>query len=492
MPRKGSQVPTFSTVGEWSYSDGDYAIDMFRDYGATFYPSQEMELRTYLARNEDSSFASTTICVSKPRQNGKSYAARFYAIWMSAIEGKAVLYSAHNGDTVRKMFKACQSFIEGNPDFYEMLKPNGKGIYAAKGTEGIYFVDENGNDAGFIEFQTRTNGKARGATYQIIIVDEAQELTEEHNEALTPTTFAASDVTEADSDPQMIFIGTPPGPKCPGTVFRDYHDKAHDDRESSIWWMEWAVYELPDMTDRAAVMELVYQTNPAMGYRIKERTMYEAMDKMSADGFAREVLGWWAATVKAPNAVIQPDEWLKCKVTTPKKEGLMVLAVRFDPSGKTASLAACYKPEDGTPFVFVVGNRNLDHGIGWFVDTITANWRKAAEIVIDGPNGAKTLKERLVAQKVPEKRIKIPSSGDAASAYSGFLNAVRERQVTHYGQPALDRSATGSERRKIGSGGGWGFASTEDVDASLIESCCWAYWGAMTTRRRPGRRAVVR
>ena len=257
VPRKGNQRPTFSTVGNWSYTDGDYAVKMFGEYGIRFYESQAYELHVFLARNEDGSFAAKTICISKPRQNGKSFAARFYAIWMAAICGLNVLYTAHHGKTARKMFKAIRAFVESNPEFAAMLKPNGQGIYAAKGSEGIYFVDEDGNDAGMIEFQTRTNGGGRGDTYHVIIVDEAQELTEDQLEAIKPTTFAAGEVDDPTADPQMIYLGTPPGPKCPGTKFRDYHDRAHSEPDTTIWWMEWAVESVPDMTDKEAVMELV-------------------------------------------------------------------------------------------------------------------------------------------------------------------------------------------------------------------------------------------
>ena len=77
------------------------------------------------------------------------------------------------------------------------------------------------------------------------------------------------------------------------------------------------------------------------------------------------------------------------------------------------------------------------------------------------------------------------------AACSGIANAVRERAVTHYGQPALDASATRTRRRRIGSSGGWGFQSTDEADATLIEAAALAYWAAMTTKRDPRRRAVV-
>lgn len=489
--RKGSQVPTFSTVTDWCYTDGEYAAKLFSDYGLRLYESQVYELHVFLARNDDGSYAAKTICISKPRQNGKSYAARLYAVWMAAIEGKHVLYSAHHGKTVRKMFKEIRNFVEGTPDFAAMLKPGGRGVYAAAGSEGIYFVDENGADAGLIEFQTRTNSAARGETYQVIIVDEAQELTAEQLEALKPTTIAADDASKVDSDPQMIYLGTPPNPKCVGTEFRRWHDEAHSSKATGIWWIEWSVDEIPDTSDREAVMELVYLTNPAMGYRIKESTMYDVMDTMSADGFARECLGWWSKYERAIATAIDAAEWGACVNAKPQRDGLATFAVKFSPDGATASLAACYKQEEATPFVYIVEHRSMSGGLSWFVDKLLEHQDEAAQIVIDGQGNAQTLNDKLLERGMPKKLIIRPKSAEAIAAYAALANAVTEQQVTHYNQPGLNDSATKSIKRPIGSHGGWGFASTDEADSTLIEACALAYWAAMTTKRKPGRKAVV-
>lgn len=497
MLRKGNQKPTFSTVKRWSYTEGEYAANMFGEYGIEFFESQRYELHVFFARNDDGSFAAKTICISKPRQNGKSFAARFYAIYMAAILGKRVLFSAHHGKTTRKMFKEIRNFLENNADFASMLKPNGKGIYSAYGSEGIYFADwydEDGyfHEGGLIEFQTRTNSAARGETYQVIIIDEAQELTAEQLEAIKPTTIAADDATKVDSDPQMIYLGTPPNDKCPGTEFRRWHDEAHEEKQTSIWWLEWAVTEIPSGKTREEVMELVYETNPAMGYRIKESTMLDVMDTMSAEGFARECLGYWAKTYSNVVTVIKASDWEQCATDEPNNDGLLAYGVKFSPDGQTGTLAACYKPETGLPFVYVVTSRDMSSGITWFVDNIAKRANKMAIAVIDGTSDAQNLKSQLIASGVNKKSVICPGTADVISANSMLVNAVKEHSITHFAQEELDASATKSARRNIGKHGGFGFDSTANADATLIESCALAYWGAMTTKRNPNRKAVVR
>lgn len=492
MLKKGNQQPTFSTVGEWAYSDGDYAISMFGEYGVSFYESQEYEFKVFLARNEDGSYAAKTICISKPRQNGKSYAARFYAVWMAAIEGKRVLFSAHHGKTVRKMFKEIRNFVEGCPDFAAMLKPNKRGVYAAAGSEGIYFVDDEGNDWGLIEFQTRTNSAARGETYQVIIVDEAQELTAEQLEAIKPTTIAADDASKVDSDPQMIYLGTPPNAKCIGTEFRRWHDEAHKNTQTSIWWMEWAVDAIPDMADREAVMELVYKTNPAMGYRIKESTMYDMMDTMSADGFARECLGFWSAIIASATLITSAD-WSSCEVDIPDipQDGITTYGVKFAPDGSVGALAAAIKPDEGKPYVQLIAFRSMGGGVGWFYDWIEPREDNAAQIVIDGQAYAPSLVQKLIDADFSEQQVITPKSGEVAQACSMFVDAVEAHNIKHGGQEQLDESATGSIKRKIGNNGGYGFESSGKADCTPIEACALALWAALTTKRDQRREGRV-
>ena len=474
--RRGRQTPTFERVGICDHSDGPEAVALFEGYGVRFIPAQEYEMELYLAKNELGECEAITIGLSRPRQNGKSFAARYYALWCAFVEGRSVLYSAHNGSTTRKMFKFMCDFIEAHEDFRRKLKPGGQGIYKAQGSEGIYLADGT-----VIEFSTRTNSGARGGTYDVIIVDEAQELTDEQRDAMMPTTIASD-----SGDPQMIYIGTPPNTKCPGTVFRGLHDDAHSGELGGAWWLEWAATEIGDTQDA----DRWYECNPMMGYRIKERSMRnmaETVGRTSPDSFAREYLGWWDASTAAVEHVISEKAWALCETDEPPEPRVTCAGVKFGPD--RATLAYCLRPAEGASYVEWVDTRPLSEGVGWVAAWLDARKSKVATVAIDGGSTA-ALTTRLADVGFPKRAVVVAGPRDMAKAVSMLTNAVAEHDLAHYGQDELTASATLTARRRIGSDG-VGFEDAGGADSTLIEACALALWQAKTTKRRPGRKAVV-
>lgn len=473
--RRGRQTPTFEVVGTYDHTDGPEAVELFSRYGVSFIPAQEYEMELYLAKNELGEAEAINIGLSKPRQNGKSFSARYYSLWAAFIEGRSVEYSAHNGSTVRKMFKFMCDFINAHRDFYTKLKPNGEGIYKAQGSEGIYLAS-----GAMIEFSTRTTSGARGGTYDVIVVDEAQELTAEQRDALMPTTIAGD-----SGDPQVIYIGTPPNHKCPGTVFRDMRDRAHAGELGEDWWLEWSTDEIGDPLD----VDRWYECNPMMGYRIRERSMRSAAQSLvrEPDSFAREYLGWWDASTAPVEHVISDGAWGLCETDEPPEPRVTCAGVKFGPD--RATLAYCLRPAEGASYVEWVDTRPLSEGVGWIASWLDARRDKVATVAIDGGSTA-ALTTRLADLNFPNRAIVTAGPRDMAKAVSMLTNAVAEHDLSHYGQEELTASATLTARRRIGQDG-VGFEDASGADSTLIEACALALWQAKTTKRRPGRKAVV-
>lgn len=473
--RLGNQTPTFEVVGPYDHSAGERLCDVYESWGTRFYPCQRREMTLFMARDAENRFASKTICISKPRQNGKSFGSRKYAITMGS-KGKHVLYSAHNGSTVRKMFKHIADEVDGTPELAKRVKS----VYRAAGTEGIYF-----HNGGCIEFQTRTNSGARGETYDVIIIDEAQELTYDQLDAIKPTTLASE-----SGDPQMIFVGTPPNERCSGDVFADYHEAAHAGKAGGMWWMEWSVDEIPDLTDRAHALELAYRTNPAMGYRIREDVMLDAIDSyvMKPDSFAREYLGRWNPSLRVADFLITQMAWHSTQTATaPSNVSKLAYGVRFTTDGRSVSLAAAATHADGCHVEYIRTEPTVA-GVSWLVDWIVARKGKAAAVAIDGRADATDLGQRLIAAGMPKQAVMVARTSDAISADAMLVNAVNDGTLAHLDDPALAESALGATRRPIGKDGGYGFGGE---CPERLDACALALWAARTTKRDPRRRGRI-
>lgn len=487
--KHGNQTPTFSKIGKYAYSDGDDFAEMFiEDGGATFYPAQRHELTVMLARNEDGSPAALIIGISKPRQNGKSYSARYYAIAMADFEHRSVLYSAHHSSTTKKMFDALCAIFENKERYPEFAK-DVKYITRGRGYEGIYFndwQDDDGiwHDGGCIEFSTRTNAGARGGTYSIIIVDEAQEMTDDQQEGMLPVISASSDASDAQMMPQQIYIGTPPGPSCNGTVFKKMHDKAHSEESSEIWWLEWGIKELNEVTPEK-VLDLAYDTNPAMGYRIAEKTILGEFEQMSIDGFARERLGWWSPTgqIKTDYA-IPKNVWDKCKSEEPKPEGKTAYGVKFSADGAYVCLCGAVVPKEGKARISFIEAKPTGQGTAWLAEWLNERSTKASCVVIDGKNGVDVLVDKISETWRYKDSVIRPTAKDVIAAVGNLTDSLNEGTVTWYaGQEALRESAITSVKRPIG--GGWGFGGE---NSTPIEACSLALWGCKVSKRDPSRK----
>lgn len=432
---------------------------------------QDLIMRGWLGLNDLGRWAAQTCGGTVARQNGKTIGLIVTRCnYGMIVLGEEIIYTSHLQKTSTETFEYIANFFDSDP-----LKKYVKDIKTALGREQV--ILKNGAR---IKFLARTRNGGRGQHGDLLIFDEALELDGDSQASFLPA-------ISASRNPQTVYISTPPTPKGDYGVFREIRKRALDGQSGRTAWFEYSIDEIGDTADKSRW----YDTNPSLGILINESTIEAEHEQMDAETFARERLGYWGKVEADIETCIDPEDWAACIERNPKKEGIVCYAVKFSPDGLTGTLAACYKPSDGVPFVYVVDSRQMSGGLGWFADTLARVHKDAAQIVIDGQSNAQALTDKLLSTGVPAKTIIRPKTTDVIAAFSWLVNAVKERQITHFNQEGLNVSATRSKKRKIGNNGGFGFSSTEEAEASLIESAALAYWAAQTTKRNPNRKAIV-
>ena len=482
--------PRLRFMPEYADTLGPSAAEFMSEHGLDLDPWQRDILGDWLAYDAGGHWAATVCGLSVPRQNGKTTLLKARCYYGIAVLGEAILYTAHEVKTARETFLSMAGDfdrVNGWPD----LATQTEYIRRANGQEEIKLYDwqdeETGewHKGGRIVFSARTNTASLGRTFDVLVEDEAAELTESQVSALQPTISAGP-----LGNPQTVMIGTPPPPASTCEVFRRVRRQVLAGKSTApTAWAEWSVAEVGDTTDWARVEA----TNPALDVRLMRTAVQAEMDIQAPDQFALMRLGWWPPDAGPAAVVIPSAKWEACETKSPPAAGLTVYAAKFSADGSRIAVAVCLKPRDGkTPaHVEIVTYAPTSDGIGGTADWLAQRAPKAAQIVVDGAGNAQALIDKLREYNVPKRVIQRPGALEAAGAYAAFVDAVLSRQVTHYGQRALTDSATKSTRRKIGARGGWGFESTEGADAVLVEAAALAYRSAITTKRDPERKAII-
>lgn len=411
--------------------------------------------------------------ISIPRQTGKTYTvgALIFALCI-AKKDTLVLWSAHRARTHNETFRTM-----GAMAMRQAIAPFVKRTLTGAGTEAVEFA--NGSR---ILFGARESGFGRGfAKVDVLVLDEAQILTEKAMEDMVPATNAAPNGL-------VLMMGTPPRPSDPGEVFMNRRAAALNKTSGNVLYVEMSADPKANPDDRKqwAIANASYP----------HRTTTEAIMRMrellgSVESFLREGLGIWDEAALTKKA-IQATAWdpLAIELAQVPTEGRRVYAVRFAVDGSSVALAAAIRPDDGGP-IHVEGLKlaSMGDGTAWLIDWLVDHAENAAQIVVDGKSGVGYLVNALHDAKVPKSVIITAGTDTITTASSMVEAAIGSKDLTHRGQPELDEQVKAAEKRKIGTNGGFGWQAPEGGNVALFDAVTLAYWGAKTTKRRPGRRA---
>ena len=468
---KADSKPRISLEPTFEKTDAPDAVKLSCAYYLKLMAWQIAVLTVWLGRDLRDKWTARRCGILMPRQNGKSSVIIVREIIGLLVFGEVIIHTAHLQTTSRAHFEALCDVLE-HPD----LKPFVKHIVYSVGRERI--VMTNGAS---IRFMTRSRGSARGLSADLLVCDEAQEMTDEQLEALMPVLSAAP-----LGNPQTIFAGTPPNENASGEVFGRMREDAIRGDDKSLSWHEWSVGEVGDINDR----ERWAMANPSLGVLLSEATVETECAQMSVEGFARERLAYWS--VFTAKSAISGEAWSKLATSNPPEEGVIAYGVKFSSTSQAVSLAVCLKSGEEECHVELIDVYDISLGVSKLTAWLADRWKKCSLIALDGMQGAPMLEQALRNAGVGKKSIHIMNARDAVMASSMFVDAVNSSTLTHFDQEQLTQAVIRAKKRRIGAHGGYGFASIDEGDISPFEAAVIAHWAARTSKRNPAHEQKIR
>lgn len=454
--RIGSQTPTQSLFLPYKDTLSGEAVMLYQESGRTAYEWQINLLNEILAINEDGLWTHMKFGYSIPRQNGKNEVVAIREL-IGLKKGERMLHTAHRTTTSAAAFNRLLAVMEESG----MEEKTHFNKIKAIGRESIELIG-----GGRIDFRTRTSTGGLGESFDLLVIDEAQEYTDDQESALMYTIAASQ-------NPQTLYCGTPPTPISSGTVFTFLRNSALDGSSVDTGWAEWSVQEMSDMRD----VDLWYQTNPSLGLRLSERNVQSEVRDDEID-FNIQRLGLWIQYNQ--KSAISENEWKELQVSSlPKLKGKMFAGIKYGHDGTNVALSIAVKTDDNKIFVESIDCRSLRNGNGWIINFLKQ--ANVQEVVIDGAAG-----QNILADDMKEAGLRkpiLPTVKEIIIANSTFEQALFQENIQHTGQPSLYQVVTNCEKRNIGTNGGFGYRSqVEEFDVSLMESMILAHWACANAK----------
>lgn len=424
--------PRVAHVPPADSNDAQDAIDLAVGYGLVPDDWQCFVLESWLGCRADGKYSSPRCGLAVPRQNGKNGALEIRELFGMVLLAERILHTAHEVKTARKAFARLLEFFD-NPRQYPELASLVREIRKTNGQEAI--VLHNG---GSVEFIARSKGSGRGFSVDVLVLDEAQELSEDALAALQPT-------ISASANPQTIFTGTPPGPKAIGEVFTRVRAAGVKGEDARLCWLEWSLDpEGLDIADRDGW----FLTNPAAGIRLDIETIEDEFATQDAETFARERCGVWFDL--GVGGLIPLVPWGECRDVKSQIVGAVALAVDVTPERTSGVLAAGGLRKDKLIHGEVIDVLDVS---ALYARTVEVYHRqKAVAVVVDPASPAGSLIPSFEAAGL---NVVLISGREYAQACGALYDLVISGALRHIDQASLNAAVGGATKRTIGDAWGW-------------------------------------
>ena len=457
--RYGRQTPTSSVVLPYTETLGEKAIELYKQTGREPQPWQEALVYDIRAVNEEGLFVHTKFGYEVPRRNGKGEIITIVEL-QDLFDGRKCLHTAHRTTTSSSASLRLATMLK-DMGYSEIQRVSRDTEYKKSytyskqfGLERIKLLDTGGS----VDYRTRTSKGGLGEGFDTLIVDEAQEYTDDQQSSLQ---YVVSD----SMNPQIILCGTPPTVLSPGTIFPKLRSDCLNGKTEDTGWAEWSTEEMADCND----VDLWYECNPAMGYQLNERKI-KAEDKSDELDFNIQRLGYWSKhNLKSD---ISAPEWneLKCQ-KAPAITSRLFVGIKYSKAYVSVSVAV--RTKDDRIFFEAIDCQPIRNGTTWIVKLMQRMTPRA--IAIDGSGAQNVLKQDLEEEHI--KGVILPTVKEIIVANAKFEQLFYSQEICHMGQPSLTQVATNCQKRAIGSNGGFGYKALFDqMEIGLLDSSILAIW----------------
>lgn len=470
--RLGSQTPRVANYPPYPLSAAPEVIDFADHCGLHLDPWQKFVLTHGLGMRADESWTAPKVSCWVPRQNGKGAIIEALELaWLFLFDVELIVHSAHQHRTAQKAYGRLEKLIRRTPDIHRQVRQ----YRMTNGEQGIELRD--GRE---LDYTTRSRTAVRGFSAPRVVLDEAQELTADQMAAIGPTVSAMDNW-------QMWFFGTPPDDATAWCYGLKEDGEAGAPRLAHFDWGAQLDPEDPEGVARSHDPKTWYETNPALGIRIKHETVLDEDTPSGLGGkFPQERLGSWKPRAKAGAGVIPEALWRDLVLSPAQRPADVALGLQVNYRRSHTAIMAVGRLPDGRLIQSVADYRPGTHWAVARMAELKAKWNPVAIAIQDkGPSGSLLddmvkagMKQPVDKDKPLRGELAIPWSDDIADAYGLYVDAVTERRLWHLDEAPLNSAVSVADTRPLSGGSAWDYRGA--VDSSTLNASTIALWALLT------------
>lgn len=420
---------------------------------------QKESLDDHCAENADGSWVTIESAEEVGRQNGKGEIINaLILLHLFVLSTRTVIYSAHEFKTAKETYEKISSLVRNTPELHAKVR----NYYNSN--ENTSIVLKSGQR---LRFLTRSKDGGRGFTGDVIIFDEAFNISLSAMSAILPT-------LSSKPNPHIYFFSSAGKASTESDVLRNLKARG-EAGDTSLVWRSFSADPEADTDD----IEAHVQANPAWGIRITERFVAVERQNMTEAEYRRERLGIWDV-VGGKSSLIAATSWadtLELNGTMP--DGTMVVGVAVSPDREWSSVAVAGVRLDGLPYGEVVEDAE---GVDWLLPYLVG-FRERNDVdcfVIDQAGPAATLLAGFISAGL---NVKVTDTTNYKAACAGIVDAVKYGKFRHRDQPVLTSAALGVREHRVGDS--WVFARRDSgVRISPLEAVTLAVWGLVPAPKK--------